>query len=262
MATQRDNYLRINNLFHKIAEPTIDKLMENYLHRTNQSLEKFLNNTNIKHTIMHLYWNDKECCENVKNCTKSKNRPISRDKLDAYYDYGYKINSHCNIHPCLCHIIAKRIMSRDLEMPQLAFLFRQFEILNPDILESVDIILKVHTKLKLDYTDQRIRANDFEKMWATLSPNLQKLGATQHDIGLVRISTIEDSKIKQIDMTSPQRRCTELTLITINLIVVSFHNKPGQEYGEQTESMKKQTEGNDDNNINPIPMTCFYVLQD
>lgn len=204
MATQRDNYLRINNLFHKIAEPTIDKLMENYLHRTNQSLEKFLNNTNIKHTIMHLYWNDKECCENVKDCTKSKNRPISRDKLDAYYDYGYKINSHCNVHPCLCHIIAKRIMSRDLEMPQLAFLFRQFEILNADILESVDIILKVHTKLKLDYTDQRIRANDFEKMWATLSPNLQKLGATQHDIGLVRISTIEDSKIKQIDMTSPQ----------------------------------------------------------
>lgn len=44
--------------------------------------------------------------------------------------------------------------------------------------------------------------------------------------------------------------------------MVIYLAEPGQEYGEQTESMKKQTEGNDDNNINPIPMTCFYVLQD
>ncbi|CAG2244580.1 unnamed protein product [Mytilus edulis] len=261
MATQRDNYLRINNLFHKIAEPTIDKLMENYLHRTNQSLEKFLNNTNIKHTIMHLYWNDKECCENVKDCTKSKNRPISRDKLDAYYDYGYKINSHCNVHPCLCHIIAKRIMSRDLEMPQLAFLFRQFEILNADILESVDIILKVHTKLKLDYTDQRIRANDFEKMWATLSPNLQKFKdkADRYDKST--------KKMYRTDVDHHQSYCY-ISFTSCCYCLSDYHcslyflKEPGQEYGEQTESMKKQTEGNDDNDINPIPMTCFYVLQD
>ena len=204
MGSQRDNYLRIQDLVHKIAEPTIEKQMENYLHRTNQTFERFLNNTNIKHTIMHLYWNDKVCCENVENCSGIKTRSISRDKLDVYYHYGYKINSHCNVHPCLCHIIAKQQIARDLEMNQLAFLFRQFEILTPENMASVDIILKVHTKLRLEYTDQKINANDFEKMWGELSPNLQKLGATQHDIGLVRIKTIEDSKIKNIDMTSPQ----------------------------------------------------------
>ena len=202
MASQRDNYLRIQDLFHKIAEPTIEKQMENYLHRTNQTFERFLNNTNIKHTIMHLHWNDTVCCEYVENCSGTKTGTISRDKLDVYYDYGYKIISQCNVHPCLCHIIAKRQIARDLEMSQLAFLFRQFEILTPENMASVDIILKVHTKL--EYTDQKINANDFEKMWRELSPNLQKLGATEHDIGLVRIKTIEDSKITNIDMTSPQ----------------------------------------------------------
>jgi hypothetical protein len=87
----------IQDLIHKIAEPTIEKQMENYLHRTNQTFERFLNNINIKHTIMHLYWNDKVCCENVENCSGIKTRPISRDKLDVYYQYGYKINSHCNV---------------------------------------------------------------------------------------------------------------------------------------------------------------------
>lgn len=204
MATQRDNYLRIDRLFHRIATPTVEKQMENYLLRTNQSLEHFLNNFNIKHTIMHLYWNNKVCCENVDGCNTAKSRPINRDKLDAYYEYGYKINAHCNVHPCLCHIVSRRILPRDLEMGQLAFLYRQFEILPPEDMAAVEKILKIKTRLKLDYTDQRINANDFEKMWGELSPNLQHLGATQHDIGLIRISTIEDSKIKQIDMTSPQ----------------------------------------------------------
>lgn len=211
MGSEKENFFRFICL---ITEVVVDVLR----YRLNQSyrnsnLQTFLKDTDVLHTIFHLFFQTHSCC--WKGCRTHASRVLSKKQWDILYDSDparcCNQNQNDTNKTCMCCVTPKSVDESDLDLSLLSLILINCCNLMPNEKEATQKIRETKNNYISHNPNCSLSNVEFESLLNTLGYSIKHLDST--NIYLSRYENILNRTLDETLMKQYFTYCAESTKI-------------------------------------------------
>ncbi|CAC5381115.1 unnamed protein product [Mytilus coruscus] len=226
MGNEKDNFFRFICLITEVVADVLRyRLKQSY---RNSNLQIFLKDTNVLHTIFHLFFPAHSCC--WRGCRTQLGNVFSKKQWDILYDSDLarccKPNQKDPNKICMCCVTSKNVDESDLDLSLLSLILINCCNLMPNEKEAIQKI----REMKNDHISHNPNCSlsnlDFESLMNTLGYSIKHLDST--NIYLNRYENVLNRPMDESLMQKYFVYCAESTKIVhleseIKVVNASIH---------------------------------------
>lgn len=183
MDEEKELFFRFLCLITEVVPEVLQcRLEQTYTNLNVQTLQSFLGNENVLHTIFHLFYQGYLCCWNTR-CETKRAKGFIIGQWDSLYnaDLSLRCNKKQNDTNdiCICRVTPKNVVERDLDLSLLSLILINCSNLLPREKEAV----KKFRQMKNDYISHNrkcsLSKSEFDKLWEEATIYIKDLNNTQ-----------------------------------------------------------------------------------
>lgn len=168
MEEERVNFFRFLCLLTEVvAEVLRCRLKQSFLPSKVQTLQSFLKNDDVLHTLFHLFFQS-QCCS---NCVwPHSEKGLYKRQWNVIYDADRKLCCKPNLKDsnkiCLCCVTPKDVDTKDLDLSLLSLILINCCKLGPNEVEAVKQLRQMKNDYASHNTNNCLTNTDFNRLWS------------------------------------------------------------------------------------------------